>query len=230
MIDGESVPSGNEIRWYIGEQVSGENIGTGDGIETEFDLLYTAAEYTEEIYVDSQKQEVGTDYTINYRPGTGKTHISFITPPGSGTTNTANYMKVPHETDEALLSYDFGISNPEDRIEQDIHGENQKLTKSAGYTLKIKLDQVWGNTEKLSKQGGELSENQPVQGVKTWKIGGSKKIPLLYGRLVRNGEVKMLIFVEGAKGTLDITMNAKEFFKANSAELTVDSIKVIEDM
>lgn len=70
-------------------QVTGENVGTGDGITTTFTLANTPVEeYSETVYIDSVTQTRDTDYTINYETG----QITFTAAPASGSAITADYQ------------------------------------------------------------------------------------------------------------------------------------------
>jgi hypothetical protein len=74
---------------------SGENVGTGDGVETEYMLGYhpVIAE-SETIYLDEKPQERDTNYTINYTIG----QITFDSAPGSGEAITATYTALAGAT------------------------------------------------------------------------------------------------------------------------------------
>jgi len=69
-------------------QVTGESVGTGDGVTTTFTLADPPIlENSETIYVDGVAQTKGTDYTIDYKTG----QITFTTAPVSGAVITADY-------------------------------------------------------------------------------------------------------------------------------------------
>jgi len=95
-------------------QITGENVGTGDGVTTTFYLANPPVEEeSEEIYVDGVLQTKGTDYTIDYETG----QINFTTAPPSGATITANYQHRreiqfdQHDSAGAWLFFSFGLKN-----------------------------------------------------------------------------------------------------------------------
>lgn len=63
----------------------GEDVGTGDGMETLFKLRYTPDPNSETIYVNGIEQTRGTDYTIDEK------EITFATAPGDTLPITADY-------------------------------------------------------------------------------------------------------------------------------------------
>lgn len=97
--------------------VTNGNIGTGDGVETDFQLRkqYTSGAVTINrtitkpvsgslmVYVDAVLQTVTTDYTINTATGL----ISFVSPPSNSAVITATFefdVPVRFDTDELSLS------------------------------------------------------------------------------------------------------------------------------
>ncbi|MBU7015534.1 MAG: hypothetical protein HXS43_11980 [Theionarchaea archaeon] len=228
MIEGKDVDTGNEISWYFADEVTSEDIGTGDGTEVNYEFDGLAAEYTEQVYVNSTLQVRGTDYTIEYRPTSMKSVITFMDPPGSGAIITAGYAKLPDTDDKALLSQDVQVDPTEEKIEEDVHGRDQKLKKTTGYNLKVTLNQVWGDTELIAKAVGILQQDAPEVGMKTWTVGLPNKVHLMYGRLIRSGELKKLYYLWGLSGMPSFTMSAKDFFRANGGDFTCDEFQVIE--
>lgn len=95
------------VKSYTGlENVSPENedVGTGDGEETEFTLAYhpaTASSYT--IYVDGVAKTKTTHYTLDEDTGV----ITFLTAPANGSAITATYSAVPSDgfEDFAIVVY-----------------------------------------------------------------------------------------------------------------------------
>lgn len=79
------------IKSYTGIQdvaVTGEEVGTGDGTETEFQLDNSnIIPGTQDIYLDGVKKTLTTDYTIDNV--TGK--VKFIAAPADGAEITADY-------------------------------------------------------------------------------------------------------------------------------------------
>jgi len=71
------------------QTITGENVGTGDGTTTVFNLQETPIlEGSDTIYVDGTAQTRNTDYTINYDTG----QITFTTAPASSAVITADYI------------------------------------------------------------------------------------------------------------------------------------------
>jgi len=74
----------------VEKQVTGENVGVGDGTTTTFTLANVGegiVYQSETIYLDGVAQTRDTDYTINYNTG----QITFTTAPASGVAITADY-------------------------------------------------------------------------------------------------------------------------------------------
>lgn len=230
-INAENIDSGNEVSWYLCSEVKSENVGTGDGVETAFDLGNYAAEYTETIYLDGVAQTPGTDYTITYRPSAKTvTEIVFTTPPGSGAAITANYASCPDSEDDAILSQDVSVDPTATSIEEDCHGRDAKLKKVVGHDLKLTLNHLYVDGERIAKFCGELQTDIPVPGKRKWTFGSANKVYLLFGRLTRKGTLIKFYYLWGVSGLPSITMPAKGFVKTNSGDLTVDKYEIIEDM
>jgi hypothetical protein len=226
MIDPEDLDTGNEIFFYFCDEVKGEIIGTGDGVQTTFEFQGTAADWSEIVYIDGVKQTNGVDYNMTYFADTGNSLCEFNTPPESGTI-TASYAKVFFKENEALLSEDVKIDANPSRIETDVHGRNQKLKKSTCYDLKITLKQVFVDTEILAKVCGNL-ETGPISGTRRFKYGPANKIHLLFGKLVRNDNPIRWYYLWGVAGLPSISLPAKDYFRIESTELTCDHCEIIE--
>jgi len=70
-------------------QITGENVGTGDGTTTTFYLQNPPLEEeSETIYIDGVAQTRDVDYTIDYETG----QITFTNAPPSGAVITADYQ------------------------------------------------------------------------------------------------------------------------------------------
>jgi len=92
-----TIPENISLKFFNGgilkvltQNISNENVGTGDGSTTEFSLAYSPVlENSETIYVDGTEQTRNTDYTINYETGV----ITFTSAPTNGASITADYTR-----------------------------------------------------------------------------------------------------------------------------------------
>ena len=73
---------------WTGKNIEGEEVGTGDDAQTEFELQWgDIVSESETIYVDEAEKVKDTDYTINYETGV----VTFATAPADGLAVTADY-------------------------------------------------------------------------------------------------------------------------------------------
>lgn len=110
---------GFRFKDWVDYQAVGQNMGTGDGTETGFQLLksYTSGSVTESrtitkpvqgsvaVYLNSVLQTVTTHYTVNYTTGV----VTFVTAPGSGVIVSADFefdTPVRFDTDRLSAALD----------------------------------------------------------------------------------------------------------------------------
>jgi len=109
-------------------QITGENVGTGDGYTTTFYLQNPPVEEeSETIYVDGVPKERNVDYTIDYETGA----ITFVTAPPAGSVITADYQHRrevtfdSHTGSGAWLFFSFGVKeNNYIRVKNTSAGDN----------------------------------------------------------------------------------------------------------
>jgi len=97
IISDVTIPENVNLKFFNGgilnvltQDISNENVGTGDGSTTEFPLTYSSVlENSETIYVDGTEQTRNTDYTINYETGV----ITFTSALANGASITADYTR-----------------------------------------------------------------------------------------------------------------------------------------
>jgi hypothetical protein len=98
---------------WDGYTSEGEELGTGDGVETVFTTKWSPiVEDSETIYVDGVAQTKNTDYTINYETG----EIVFTIAPAEGTAVSVDYsiLFIPKDENHVLdvsFTLQFADSN-----------------------------------------------------------------------------------------------------------------------
>jgi hypothetical protein len=227
-VTGSEIPTGDEVTWYLGEDITAEDVGTGDGIETVFELDYQAMDYKETIKVDGVAKTRGTDYTVDYTGGTGGvTKITFNTAPGDTLAITADYTKAI----EFAASSDANIDFEHDTIERTVHGSTTKLKKTGAGSASAKLTDVLVDGEILSNFVGTTTADSPETG-KTkfeWSAAQPATVPWVLGRVIRSSTVELLIYLENVKIKSGSLAHPADDFFETAMEWEIDDFELVYD-
>ncbi|MCK5432939.1 MAG: hypothetical protein KAJ03_09355, partial [Gammaproteobacteria bacterium] len=168
-VTGGTIPTGDEVTWYLGEAVTLEAVGTGDTIETVFDLAYQSMDYKETVYLDAVLQVRDTDYTVSYTGGTGGvTQITFAAAPPADPI-TATYTKAVEFAASSGVSIDFS----HDTLERTVHGSTTKLTKAGAGAATAALTDVLVDADLLRRFVGSVTTDSPATGKTIFSWAGS---------------------------------------------------------
>ena len=226
-VTGGTIPTGDEVTWYLGEAVTLEAVGTGDTSETVFDLAYQAMDYKETIYLDAVLQVRDTDYTVSYTGGTGGvTQITFASPPPADPI-TATYTKAVEFAASSGVSIDFS----HDTLEKTVHGSTTKLTKAGAGAATAALTDVLVDADLLRRFVGSVTTDSPATGktIFSWAGSGPAIIPWVLGRTLRSSAVVLLTYLENVQitdGTLDYP---EDDFSAVEMEWKIDDFELVYD-
>ena len=226
-VTGGTIPTGDEVTWYLGEAVTLEAVGTGDTIETVYDLDYQAMDYKETIYLDAVLQVRDTDYTVSYTGGTGGvTQITFASAPPADPI-TATYTKAVEFAASSGVSIDFS----HDTLERTVHGSTTKLTKAGAGAATAALTDVLVDADLLRRFVGSVTTDSPATGktIYTWAGSGPAIIPWVLGRTIRSSAVVLLTYLENVQitdGTLDYP---EDDFSAVEMEWKIDDFELVYD-
>jgi hypothetical protein len=227
-VTGSEIPTGDEVTWYLGEDITAEDVGTGDASETEFELDYQAMDYKETIKLDGVAKVRGTDYTVDYTGGTGGvTKITFTTPPGASVAITADYTRAI----EFAASSDASIDFEHDTIERTVYGSTTKLKKTGAGSVSAKLTDVLVDGEILGQFVGTTTADSPESGKTKFEWSGSQPLNISWvlGRVIRSSTVELLIYLENVKiksGSLGLATD--DFFEA-AMEWEIDDFELVYD-
>ena len=226
-VTGGTIPTGDEVTWYLGEAVTLEAVATGDTIETVFDLDYQAMDYKETIYLDAVLQVRDTDYTVSYTGGTGGvTQITFASAPPADPI-TATYTKAVEFAASSGVSIDFS----HDTLERTVHGSTTKLTKAGAGAATAALTDVLVDADLLRRFVGSVTTDSPATGktIFSWAGSGPAIIPWVLGRTLRSSAVVLLTYLENVQitdGTLDYP---EDDFSAVEMEWKIDDFELVYD-
>ena len=226
-VTGGEIPTGDEVTWYLGEAVTLEAVGTGDTIETVYDLDYQAMDYKETIYLDAVLQVRDTDYTVSYTGGTGGvTQITFASPPPADPI-TATYTKAVEFAASSGVSIDF----THDTMERTVHGSTTKITKAGAGAATAALTDVLVDADILRRFVGTVTADTPATGKTefSWSGAGPLVVPFVLGRTLRSSAVVLLTYLVNAQitdGTLDFP---EDDFSAVEMEWKIDNYKLVYD-
>ena len=226
-VTGGTIPTGDEVTWYLGEAVTLEAVGTGDTIETVYDLDYQAMDYKETIYLDAVLQVRDTDYTVSYTGGTGGvTQITFAAAPPADPI-TATYTKAVEFAASSGVSIDFS----HDTLERTVHGSTTKLTKAGAGAATAALTDVLVDADLLRRFVGSVTTDSPATGktIFSWAGSGPAIIPWVLGRTLRSSAVVLLTYLENVQitdGTLDYP---EDDFSAVEMEWKIDDFELVYD-
>lgn len=227
-VTGGTIPTGDEVTWYLGEAVTLEAVGTGDSAVTVYDLDFQSMDYKETVYVNAVLQVRDTDYTVSYTGGTGGvTELTFAVAPPTAEAITATYTKAVEFAASSGVSIDF----THDTMERTVHGSTTKLTKAGAGAATAALTDVLVDADILRRFVGTVTADTPATGKTefSWSGAGPLVVPFVLGRTLRSSTVVLLTYLTNVQitdGTLDFP---EDDFSAVEMEWKIDNFKLVYD-
>lgn len=227
-IVGSDIPSGDEVKWYMGGAevtLMQEDLVESSGVITlsktaEFGSVVTV---TAAGVVTDQMLELDTAGTgaADETLGTFKVQTS-----ASGSdTMTAYYLdKETTALVQVMACKDVSSNMTIDTKETEVHGQTQKLQKTGAATRTASLEEVDYNDTLVGAIFGDLIDASPIAGDKKWvdNFTAAKKISGLVGKQYQSGVLIKKWFLMGCQvSKIDSTFPTADYY-SKSMDFLVD--------
>lgn len=227
-IVGSNIPTGNEVKWYM---------GGAEATLIKEDLVETAG-----VITLSKTAEFGSVVTVTAAgamttqmleldaAGTGAADETLgtlkVQTSASGTdTVTAYYLdKETTALVQVMACKDVGSPMSIDSKETEVHGQTQKLQKTGSAARTASLEEVDYNDTLVGAIFGDLIADSPVAGDVKWtdNFTAAKKISALVGKQYQNGVLIKKWFLMGCQVTkIDSSFPTADYY-SKSMDFLVD--------
>jgi len=228
-IVGSDIPSGDEVKWYMGgaeATLVQEDLTEVAGVIT----LGFKAEFGSVIVVDSsgdptasmlELTTTGPDVAASQATGT-----EYVKTSAAGTaTVTAYYVDIATTALVQIMACKDVSSNLAiDTKETEVHGQTQKLQKTGAATRTASLEEVDYDDNLVGAIFGDLIADSPVVGDTKWtdNLTATKKISALVGMQYQSGVLIKKWFLMGCQvSKIDSTFPTADFY-SKSMDFLVD--------
>ena len=225
---GETIPTGDEATLYLGVAVTAEDVGTGNGVLTVFELDHQCMDYKNVVSVAGIAQTEGTDYTIDYTGGTdGVSEITFTAAPPDTEAITATYTRAI----EFAAASACDVSYSHDKMTRLKYGSKTKLTKIGAGEVDVKITDVLVDADKIRRFVGGVTDDSPVTG-KTkfvWSDASPGVVPWVLARTVRSGAVVLLTYLKDLQLMTGALKPDVADFWEHEMNLSADDFEMVYD-
>lgn len=226
-IVGSDIPSGEQIKWYMGggDAVMMQETLTPSGQIVE---LTRKAEYGSVITVNSIGQptnamlELSTSGGVAADEATGTSFVDIGTTTGA---IVALYIDIETTVLKQIMACkDVGSNLSMDTKETEVHGQTQKLQKVGAAQRSATLEELDYDDDLLAALWGDAITDSPAAGMAKWtdNLSGAKKLSALIGKQYKDGVLIKKWYMMGCQvSKIDHTMPTADYY-SKSMDMLVD--------
>ena len=226
-IVGSDIPSGDEVKWYMGGAeatlIKEDLTVVGEKI-----TLSKTAEFGSVVAVDSDGAMTNEMLELASGGGSAADEALGTFQVDVGTTSgTVTAYYIDRETTalvQVMACKDVSSNMSIDTKETEVHGQTQKLQKTGAASRTASLEEVDYNDDLIGALFGDLIADSPVSGDVKWtdNFTSAKKISALVGKQYQSGVLIKKWYLMGCQVTkLDSSFPTADFY-SKSMDFLVD--------
>ena len=227
-IVGSDIPTGDEVKWYVGDTASATTLIKEDLVVAETLItLSQTAEFGSVVVVTAAGAMTNEMLELD-TAGTGaadETLGTFKVDVGTDTgTVTAYYLALAPALVQVMACKDVSTNLSIDTKETEVHGQTQKLQKTGAATRTASLEEVDYNDTLVGAIFGDLIDASPVAGDKKWtdNFTATKKISALVGKQYQSGVLIKKWYLMGCQvSKIDSSFPTADYY-SKSMDFLVD--------
>jgi len=226
-IVGSDIPTGDEVKWYMGG-AEATLIQEDLVVSSEKITLSKTAEFGSVVVVDSdgamtnEMLELDSAGTGDASEALGTFQVDVGTTTGTVTAYYIDIMTTPLV--QVMACKDVGSPMGVDSKETEVHGQTQKLQKTGAAARTASLEEVDYNDTLIGALFGDLIADSPLAGDVKWtdNFTSAKKISALVGKQYQSGVLIKKWYLMGCQVTkIDSAFPTADYY-SKSMDFLVD--------